>query len=127
MSEREDFEVTVTGEKVTILARKDGRLEVHCFTELQHPPKHLDVKKGVVSPAQFCCSLKYCFTKKPIALLQRTERLPVGCRVETRSEEVYSQPGRPGKESKHDSRVEVLPKEFLEAMTEKLVSFKSEM
>ena len=47
----------------------------------------------------------------------------MGCRVETTSEEVYSQPGRPGEEpTKHDPREEDLPKEFLEAMAEKLVS-----
>ncbi len=51
MSESEkDFEVAVTGEKATILARKDGRLEVHCFTELLQPPDYFNVEKGVVSP-----------------------------------------------------------------------------
>ncbi len=33
-------------------------MEVHCFTVLLHPPKHFDVKKGVVSPAQITYSLK---------------------------------------------------------------------
>ena len=52
MSESEkDFEVTVIGKKAPILARKEGRMEAHCFTELLNPPDHFDVKKGVVSPA----------------------------------------------------------------------------
>ena len=46
----------------------------------------------------------------------------MGCRVESRGEEVYSQPGRSGVASSDDPREEDLPKEFLEAMAEKLVS-----
>ncbi len=53
---KKDFELKANGEEVTILARREGRLEVYCFSKLLHPPKHIDVEKGLVSPAQFCCS-----------------------------------------------------------------------
>ncbi len=121
---KKDFEVKrIGGGKVTILARKEGRVEVRCYSKLRQPPNHIDVKKGVVSPAQFCCSLKY-YSKKEIAFLQQTERLPEGCRLETSSEEVYSQPARHGEASSDSDspRDDDLPQEFLEAMAQKLVS-----